>query len=86
MKPRGDQAISDDRRVVAELLIRRRAPWRFAGDMTGSQTAVASGLVLEGSFFAAVPSAASQPLALPVQNIANRLTASGAAEARGIAD
>ena len=45
----------------------------------------ASGLVFDGALLAAIPGAASEPLTFAVPDVANGLTAGGAAVASGVA-
>ena len=87
-QPPGGQAIIDDRRVVAEIVTPEAAamaPWRRRC-WPLRQPVPASGLVLVGPLLAAIQGAARQPLAFPVQDIANRLTTGGATVACRVAD
>jgi len=82
---RGD-AIRDDRRAGEAWSWRGRPRWPIGGGGLLPQEAVAAcGLVFDGPLLTAVQGAAQTPLALTIPDIANGLTAGGAAIACRIA-
>ena len=78
-QPPGGHAIIDDRRGLEEASL-RRCPRRCRGGGVAlpREAAPACGLVLEGPLLTAIQGAAREPLAFPILDIANRLTAGGA--------
>src|SRR5271169_864924 len=78
----GGTAIIDDRRTLGESL-----PWRWPGRCWRRDVALAKsaaplrGFILYGPLLPAGRSAATEPLAFTIQDIANGLVAGAAAEA-----
>ena len=81
-------AIIDDRRSLEESsLAEVPATVLGGGDAALAQrSAPACGLVLDGPLLAAIQGAAREPLAFPILDIANGLTAGGAAVACRVAE
>ena len=88
MSSPGRHAIIDDRRGLQESLTAGGA--RDGSGVGGvgllQQAALASGSVLDGPLLPAIQGAAREPLAFTVLDVANRLTAGGAAVACRVAE
>ena len=87
-QPPGAHAIIDDRRSLGGVVtpevpatVTSRRTWRLP-----QSAAPACGLVLDGPLLPAIQGAAREPLAFTVQDIANGLTAGGAAVACRVAE
>ena len=82
----GRHAIIDDRRGLENVFSPEVAERRRVGDAALSQSAApACGLVLDGPLLPAIRGAAREPFAFTVLDIANGLTAGGAAVACRVA-